>query len=108
MIINNRLIKQAKENLYGKRYSSGVGLTIHANDREFSIAYFVMAAKQKKCQTYVAVIVSILQFIFALDVVSLFCLSLMERKWMKLIISLAVILFAALAVIVILIAAVAG
>lgn len=85
-----------------------IGWLILAFSAPYSIAYFVMAAKQKKCQTYVAVIVSILQFIFALDVVSLFCMSLMERKWMKLIISLAVILFAALAVIVILITAVAG
>lgn len=85
-----------------------IGWLILAFSSPYSIAYFVMAAKQKKCQTYVAVIVSILQFIFTLDVVSLFCMSLMERKWVKLIIAIAVILFVALAAIVILIALVTG
>ncbi len=41
---------------------------------------FYNGCKAKKCQTCVAVIASVLQFIFALDVVSLFCMSLMERR----------------------------
>lgn len=79
-----------------------IGWIILAFSSPYSIAYFVMTAKQKKCKTHVAVIAGILQFVFALDVVSLFCMSLMERKWVKLIIALAVILFAALAAVVIL------
>lgn len=85
-----------------------MGWLILAFSAPYSITYFVMAAKQKKCQTCVAVIASVLQFIFALDVVSLFCMSLMERRWVKLIIALTVILFVAAAAVFVLIAAGVG
>lgn len=80
-----------------------IGWLILAFSSPYSIAYFVTAAEQKKCQIYVAVIISILQFIFALDVISLFCMSLMERKWVKLITTITVILFIAVAAVIILI-----
>ncbi len=85
-----------------------IGWLIMAFSSPYSIAYFITAAKQNRCKTYMAVIMSILQFIFTLDIISLFCMSLIERKWVKLITTISVILFIAAVIVVMSIVVIIG
>lgn len=78
-----------------------IGWLVLAFEAPYAISYLRLSAKAKTCSKVMAVLHSIFQFFFTLDVIDVMVLTMKERKWRRLTISIIILLAVAVMILII-------